>query len=387
MEVRLFDESYLRFTNFLLHLSPCQKVCLFMNWVPFNKDPEMYRQIVLILITSLFCGQVKSQNSDQLVFDRIDYIFNLKPIIAKKYWKGFDKKRYDVPLLYFTETESYIANPQKDFINYYKPLLVFQNGNIKVYKTLKRFDDNLFHMATSIGIDDSTDKILPPSPIMYCSSFEVSAKKMPECTSTEYWITMIIHEYFHGFQFMHKPYEANVLKNTSTVSEDSLSVIFKNNAWFQEKIKKENNFLLKAIESKSQSETKNYIDSFFSVRKERRLETKSKLNFEIDDVEKIYETMEGTARYVEYNLQIEYATKKPDPKLMSVDTAYHSYKIFENYKIENDPWLYTAGKRYFYATGFNIARLLDKLKIDYKSRLFKEGGLSLDELLKGRYKK
>jgi hypothetical protein len=347
----------------------------------------MYRQLILILTILLFYGQVKSQNSEQLIFDRIEYIFNLKPTIANKYWKGFDKKKYDVPLIYYTETGSYIANPSKDFIIYYKPILVFQNSNLKVYKTIKRFDDIPFHMETSFGIDESTDKIIQPTPIMHCSSFEATLKKIPESTSTEYWVTMIIHEYFHGFQFKHKPYIGTILEKTSNVSEDSLSKIFKNNIWFENKIKKENDFLLKAIQSKSQSETERYIDSFFSSRKERRLETKSKLNFEIDDVEKIYETMEGTARYIEYNLQVEYATRKPDKKLMSVDTAYHSYKVFKNYEMENDSWLFTPGKRYFYATGFNLVRLLDKLKVDYKSRLFKEGNLSLDEILKTNYKK
>ena len=347
----------------------------------------MYKRLTLTLSIILFCGQVKSQNSEQLIFDRIEYIFNLKPIIAEKYWKGFDRKKYDVPLMYYTETESYIANPQKDFVSYYKPTLVFKNSSIKIYKTSKRFDDVPFHMETSFGIDESIDKIVRPVPMMYCSSFEVSSKKMPECTSTEYWVTMIVHEYFHGFQFKHKPYISTVLEKTSTVTEDSLSKIFKSNAWFQEKIKEENGFLLKAIQSKSQSETENYIDSFYNSRKERRLETKSKLNFEIDDCEKIYETMEGTARYIEYNLQMEYATKKPDERLTSVDKAYHSYQIFQNYKIENDPWLYTPGKRYFYATGFNIVRLLDKLNIDYKSILFKEGNLSLDEILETSHKK
>ena len=242
-------------------------------------------------------------------------------------------------------------------------------------------------METSFGIDESLDKIIRPTPIMYCSSFEITSKKIPESTSTEYWVTMIVHEYFHGFQFKHKPYINTMLKKTSSVTEDSLSKIFKNNTWFQEKIKKENDFLLKAIQSKNQSETENYVDSFFNSRKERRLETKSNLNFEIDDCEKIYETMEGTARYIEYNLQVEYATRKPDKKLVSVDSAYHSYKVFKNYKMENDPWLFTPGKRYFYATGFNILRLLDKLNIDYKSTLFKEGNLSLEEILETNYKK
>ena len=62
---------------------------------------------------------------------------------------------------------------------------------------------------------------------------------------------MIVHEYFHGFQFKHKPYINNTLKKTSSVTEDSLSKIFKNNIWFQEQIKTENEFLLKAIQSKN----------------------------------------------------------------------------------------------------------------------------------------
>ena len=347
----------------------------------------MHRQLILILSISLCFGQVKSQNSEQLIFERIEYIYNLKPTIAKKYWNGFDKKKYNVPLIYYTGTESYIANPQQDFINYYKPVFVFKNSNIKIYKTVKRFDDKLFHMETSFGLDESLDSIIRPAPIMYCSSFETTAKKIPETTSTEYWVTMIMHEYFHGFQFKHKQYINTMLKKTANVSEDSLAQIFIDNTWFEKKIKRENSFLLKAIQSKNRSETKNCVDSFLSSRKERRLETKSKLNVEIGDIEKIYETMEGTARYIEYNLQVEYATRKPDKKLVRIDTAYHSYKVFKDYKMENDPWLFTPGKRYFYATGFNIVRLLDKMNIDYKSRLFKEGNLSLEEILETNYRK
>jgi hypothetical protein len=37
---------------------------------------------------------------------------------------------------------------------------------------------------------------------------------------------------------------------------------------------------------------------------------------------------------------------------------------------------------YFYATGFNMARLLDKLGIEYKSRLFKDGKISLEDILR-----
>lgn len=341
----------------------------------------MNRYLILIFGISLFSGQLKSQNNEKIIFDRIEYIFNLKPIIAKKYWKNFDNIKYDVPLIYFTDSISYIANPKNDFVRYYKPKLVFKNRKIKIYKTIERFDDIPFHMETSYDDDDSIKKNVLPTPIMNCSSFEITSTKIPQTSSTEYWATMIIHEYFHGFQFKHKSYIDSTIKISSNVNEDSLAKIFKNNTWFQEKVKKENEFILKAIQSTNQSETRSYIDSFFDIRKERRLETKRNLNFELAEYEKIYETMEGTARYIEYKLQVAFATKKPDKKLKEIDTAYHSYQVFKNYKMENDPWLYTVGKRYFYATGFNMVRLLDKLNIEYKQRLFSEGKLSLEQML------
>jgi hypothetical protein len=92
--------------------------------------------------------------------------------------------------------------------------------------------------------------------------------------------------------------------------------------------------------------------------------------------------MEGTARYAEYSLYGHFARKNPDGKLVKSDTAYHSYQYFRNHNIEKDKWLYLSDRtRYFYATGFNLVRLFEKLHIDYQSRLFNEGGLSLEQIL------
>jgi hypothetical protein len=93
--------------------------------------------------------------------------------------------------------------------------------------------------------------------------------------------------------------------------------------------------------------------------------------------------MAGTARQVEYSLYSHFSKKEPNNQLIKSDTSYHSYQYFQNYTIENDEWLYLSYKTpYFYATGFNLTRLLDKLKIDYKTLLFKKGDLSLDQILK-----
>jgi len=78
-----------------------------------------------------------------------------------------------------------------------------------------------------------------------------------------------------------------------------------------------------------------------------------------------------------------FAEMEADNKLSKLDTSCHSYRKFRNYNIENDPWLFETRKTsYFYATGFNMARLLDNMGVDYKSRLFKERELSLEQILK-----
>ena len=111
------------------------------------------------------------------------------------------------------------------------------------------------------------------------------------------------------------------------------------------------------------------------------------MNVDIESIEKIYETMEGTARYIEYELYKIFSEGKPETHLVNSDTAFHSYTYYKSYKIEKDAWLYkSGGASYFYASGFNICRLLDKLKIEYKTRLFNEGETSLEQILQEEMK-
>ena len=329
----------------------------------------------------------RNMNVEQIIFDRIDYVFNLKSIIDQQVWRGFNDAQFDVPLVYYTDSSSYIANPTPKFLKTFKPIYVFGNKNIKVYKTINRLDSVLFHMETGMSSgDDAKNSYNYNAPFMNCSSFEITATRVPDTRSTEYWTTMVMHEYFHGFQFKHKTFSDYVIKNIAHISEDSLKNIYVKEGWFKQKVDIENGFLLKAIESTNPLEINKNIDTFFIKRKERRLETKQKLNLDIENYEKTYETMEGTARYVEYSLQVLFANLPTGNKLMQSDPNFQDYKQFKNYKMENDPWLYTTGKSYFYATGFNIVRLLDKLQIEYKTKLFNKGEISLEQLLLTRNK-
>jgi len=325
----------------------------------------------------------KKINNEQKIFDRIEFVFNLKQTVEEDGWKSFNDKKFDVPLIYYTDTTSYVANPTGKFLKTFKSKLVFQIAQLSIYKTDRRIDNLPFHMETGCTLGTPTAQYDYHSPFMKCSSYEEVIKKIPTELSTEEWVTMIIHEYFHGFQYKHQSYMEYMETNMTQIKPDSLTSFYKHHSWFKKLIDAENELLLHAIEEPNIIKARQIIDTFLTVRSERRNVTKQKLRFEIQKPEKFYETMEGTARYVEYSLYRKFSTKKPDYKLKTSDASFKSFAKFKHYNIEYDEWLYKTEKTaYFYAIGFNMARLLDKLNIDFKKRLFDQGGLSMEDILR-----
>jgi hypothetical protein len=343
----------------------------------------MQRLILLLLVTTALSCTKKLSSPDQVVFDRMAYVYSLKPAIAKETWPGFDDKQYDVPLIYYTDSTSFIANPTDRFLQIHNPALVFQNSGLKVYKTTARLNSVPFHMAVNFTFGDSSayDNY---APFMHCSSFEETRNVIQDVESTEVWVTMIIHEYFHGFQFQHKDYLQYFADSVATFQKGKLKELYKEHAWFKAAVDKENELLLEALASDDRAEIRELIAAFFKERETRRDETKRKLELDIEAVESTYETLEGTARYVEQKLYEKFSQKPPDAKLQKSDSAYQAYSTFKDHKLEKDEWLYLTSKSgvYFYATGFNITRILDKLEVPYKDRLFKESELALEDLLR-----
>lgn len=342
----------------------------------------MNKVLLIILTLLVFSCKDKNNGKEQKIFDRIEFVYNLKQTVDEKVWITFNNKEFDLPLIYFTDTSSYIANPTDKFCETFKCDLVYDGRQIKIYKTKVRIDSLPFHMETGMTLGDPTNEFNYHSPFMNCSSYEEVHRQIPKINSTERWATLIMHEYFHGFQYKHKPYMDYYEKEIVQIQPDSLIKIYNANAWVKKSIDEENQLLLNALNEKDSLMTKKLISDFFSMRTQRRTDILDKLNFDISKYEKCYETMEGTARYVEYSLYNLFSTRRPDDKLLKSDTSFKSFGKFRSYNIKNDEWLYKTEKTtYFYAVGFNMARLLDKLKIDYKSRLFNEGKTTMEDIL------
>ncbi len=334
---------------------------------------------LFILTFTIFSCKAAIPKVDSLIFERIEYVHSLKSLIEKNIWSDFSNQKYDVPLIYYTDSFCYVANPTKKFTQLFDSKLVYESENLLVFET-GLIDSIPFHMEVSVSLGDSCSDYNCKSPFMKCSSPELTNKFISDVNSTEIWATMIMHEYFHGFQFKHLQFLDFYEENINT-SADTLQILCKNNAWFKESIRKENELLLSALKFDDYNKIQASIIKFFDLRNKRLKQTKELLDFDIKNIEQTYETMEGTARYIEYSLFEIFKTLQSNKDFEKRDSLFNSYKNFKDYTIEKDEWLWKVGMNYFYAIGFNIARILDKLKVNYKSRLFNER-IFLDDILR-----
>ena len=306
----------------------------------------MNKQTIITALVALVAMSADAQRLNKDV-ERLQYVYALKVVINDSVWSGFADKQYDVPLLYYGDTCCYVVNPTEKFLDKYPSVLIHRDYNIQIYQT-EKVDDKPFHMH--VTFTDEESNIDYRTPIMRCSSLEQTSKTIPDVTSVNEWATMVMHEYFHGFQFKNDGYLDIYDTITNAVLPDTLIELAASHDWYRESITQENDFLLKAIDANDIEASRAYIQSFFKSRNERRERVKKKLGIDIVALEQLYETMEGSARYIEYCL----------------------YRHFGNFNLSDAKWLYTVGRKYYYATGFNLLRLSDKLRIDYKYAIFKD---------------
>lgn len=313
----------------------------------------------LLFGTALHGCQIPMTAEDRLAVTRIGEVLELKQQIAGLVWPGFDDPQFEVPLIYFTDSLCYAVNPEARFLAQYPATLRYRDGKLKIYTT-PPIDSLEFHMQGTISLDpaDVDSAYDYRTAYLLCSSPEITARCIPETDEMAVWRTMVLHEYFHGFQLRHPALLARFEDSgAGFISSKELVGYYMGNGWYKELADRENELLLAALEADDTAETGRNIAAFRQVRAERREKMRRELRPETVGIEQVYETMEGTARYIEF----------------------HAHP--GGYDLATNDWLYRADRsQYMYATGFNIVRLLDKLGVDYKTRLFDEG-IALDELL------
>ena len=329
-----------------------------------------YFFILSVAAITVAC-QAEPSTDDQLVASRMEWLLDLKTSMDTAAWPGLGNPAFDVPFLYFSEADTWIANPTADILKLHSTSLIWKGPKLKVYKASARLNELPFQLDAEIELSDekSFDYMKPH---VSGSSPEETRKTIPHIRSTEAWASMILHEYFHAYQYKHKPLTAYHIKHILPFTKDTLHNLYRRKSWFKQHIDKENGLLLKAIAAKDQDSLRVAVKDYIELRENRRLRLKETTAFDIALYEDYYEKIEGSARYLELKLLEGYKHIPPFHKLLRVDTTYKAHLEYKDYSLEKEPRFYKSDQsgNYVYATGLNQLRLLDKLGIDYKSTLF-----------------
>ncbi len=316
----------------------------------------------------------------QLAVSRIQHVYKVRKMLGDEAWATFGGTQYSLPIIYYTHSTTFIANPHPKFLNRFSPKLLFESSDLKIFKLDYRIDTARFHMNVSMSFGADTTAYDYYTPYIKCSSREEFESVTGHHPNTQAWASMVLHEFFHGFQFLQNPYLQHAIQNNLIYPSigESLQQLYVSHKWFTDYINLENELLLKAIASKRKQETDSLIVEFFKVREIRRSHIGSGSNQDFNLLEKSFEMIEGTARFIEsYTLAHPFV----DERLSVIDTSFrvHGDILMQ---LENLSKSISSSGSYYYATGYNMTRLLKKLQIDYPSILFKQPSITLEDILK-----
>lgn len=348
----------------------------------------------LLLISGILCvfidpgviegrEAVKKADPACVVCSRIEMFQQVHQFVSRRFWEEFEGESLRVPLVYFSDTTSYLAFSDTSLFDIKYDILRCGNG-MKIFKYARRLDAVPFHMENKM---DFTNKNSPYyyNPVMLCSNVE-KAKEVAPVKHTEEWIQLVMHEYFHGFQF-HHPKTIAYFADSVRLHTDSLNKLYLNETWFSDAIKNENKLLLDAAGHTGDSMLY-YTNQFIQSRLERRKAFMQRYGYSIAAAEDFWEKTEGTARYLEYYTGYAFMDMKSTSN-NSCDSLFNYFQDYETASIDTSRWFRERTEimpAYYYVTGFNMCRLMDKLRVEYKNKLFENAGITLFGLLCERKK-
>lgn len=356
-----------------------------------------------LLFISTFCFSQKNgfniddlvepNEQELLIIERINYLNEMRKLSSNLFWKDFGLNEFPGTIVYFTDSLSYFINPEQSVLDKISKFKALKNPyDFTILRLALPFDAPTFVIQTLFETSEGNKKnINYMLPILFCSSPEVSKTLQPEINSTELWASNTLHEYFHQYQFKIKAiysYLNVFISQKKMFDKDSMQSIYNKNWNFKDTLVKENDLLLKAINSNSLEAEKNYFTQFLKSRNKRRLEYQKKTKFAIGQIEDLWEKIEGTTLYLEAVLKQNFGQLPPQHYLIQHDTLFLNQNIFSGFNLATD-LKYTSiqdADYYFGATGLNLIRLLEKHNVDYKKDFFQYASMPLSTQLKYFYK-
>lgn len=342
-----------------------------------TKTREMKKILIftISIIGLLSCQEKKTD----LTCERIDYLVKTKQSVAKQYWADFNRETLFGPMLYYTKNGLYTLNANDKLKEKISIIPYSCNNSDITIGFSQKIDTTNLYMYVSYDHSDTLALEYKNTLGMF-SDVELIEKFIPDVKDTEEWMSMVIHEMFHQYQRKFKKFRKKQLSSQSEFKRDTLNYFYKNQDWFNKSVKLENKTLLKIIEENNRDSIKNYISKYLKDKNKRISRIKSEFKIDISELENSLSKSEGTGRYIEYCVKLHFKTSNNNQTLLEIDNKYVADR-FKDYNIEQDNWMYNLGGGYYYSIGFNLTRVLEKLKINYQESIFLDNK-SFDQFLK-----
>lgn len=336
----------------------------------------------IIFITPLIGLLACQEKKTDLTCERINYLLKSKERVAKQYWVDFNSETLFGPILYYTKDGLFTINANEKLEK--RISIVPHECNYTDIKIgfSQIIDTTNFYMKVSYKDNDALALEYKNTLGMF-SDPELTEKFIPEVKDTEEWMTMVIHEMFHQYQQKFKKFREKQMYSQRNFDRDTLDYFFKNKGWFKKGVQLENKTLLKVINENNSDSIEIYISKYLKYKNERISRLKKEFGIEISELESNLSVLEGTARYIEYCTKLHFKAAFNNQILSKIDNKYKINR-FKDYDLKQDEWMYNLGGGYYYSIGFNLTRILEKLKINYQKSIFSESK-SLDQFLEEYY--
>lgn len=352
-----------------------------------------YIILLTCLSTQVATAQELPNEKETIMVERINCLNKMKQFAGNLYWKDFGTNNFVGTIVYLTDSASYFFNPEAlimERIHNYAPIDASDEYSLlklAPFKTPIAIIESMFEPE----FGDKT-QIYYKLPVLFASSPELYQQlNTNEFSNTDEWLINAFHEYYHQYQYKNiaiLDYITNLLKQKKLLTMDSLSTIYHTNIAFKDSLDKENQLLIKAIQSTDKEVEKKYFTEFLKVRNERRKQYLKQTKFPINLPEDFWEKLEGTTYYQEAILKHNFNAFEGDSILLQIDKNYTGGNSFSSFNMNSDPKYSDTNQAFYYvgAIGFNLIRLLEKNKVEYKDNLFKYASQPLHTILKYHYK-
>ncbi len=359
----------------------------------------MYKRILWCAV--LFVGSfqladaqiLQPTEQEKLITERFEYIRQIKNYIGELYWNNFAKNDFPGTIVYFTDSASYFIHPlpeMKEKVSKYS--LLYNDYDWNIWKLRMPLDSAKFVMETTFQFDPKAKEYINyRTPVLFCSSPELTKKEKVVIGTTQEWSIALMHELYHQYQYANEAiltYVLRLYQEKKMIDMDSLQTIYLSNQAFRDTVALENELLKKAYASTSIEEEKQLFTRFLKLRSKRNLDYFKKKKFWITTPENFWEKLEGSCLMMEKQLKENFNKIPPTDYIIKNDPMYDKAFAFK----ETDPSeisFYTELKDenfYVGTTGYNMVRLLEKHKVPYKDNFFSYASLPLDLQLKYYYK-